>query len=358
MIPHNRPTLDNQEIQAVKKVIKSGWVAQGEQVAKFEDRLCTFFKAKPGQAVAVSSGTSALYLALLALKVKSGQEVIVPTYVCSAVLNAIYMIDAKPVLVDINPADLNLDFKQTKKKINNQTAAIILTHTFGLPAEIDKFIKLKVPIIEDCCQAIGSKYKGRAVGTFGDIATFSFYASKMITTGNGGMVFSKNKRLINQVRDYREFDGRQNYQPRFNFQLSDINAVIGQVQLKKLPQLLKKRKNIVQKYYQALSSDKTWPLKIKDRQPNYYRFLIRSNNINKLKKELEGKGIKTIIPTETYELLHRYLKRSPKKFPIAEKVTKTTLSLPIFPSLKIKEVEYIADIINSYYKKCGYDSFN
>lgn len=341
LIEHNKPTIGKEEADAILKVIYSGWIAQGNEVEKFENEFSDFLGFGPGHAIAVSSGTAAIYILLLALGIKSGDEVITSTYVCSAVLNAIFLAKAKPVLVDID-CNFNISFEQTKKKINSKTKAIIVPHIFGMPADVDKFIKLKIPIIEDCAQAIGSKLNGKYVGTFGKAAIFSFYASKMITTGYGGMVFSKDKVLIKKIDDYRQFDCRKEYKPRFNFHMSDILAAMGRAQLKKLPSLLKERRMIANKYYQVLPVGKVWPAKnCEDRQPNYYRFLLCTDQPSKIRSYLEKKGIKTIVPIETFELLHRYLKQKPADFPISEKIAKATLSLPVYPSLTTAEIKKI-----------------
>lgn len=345
-IAHNQPTLGPEEAKVAAQVLKSGWLAEGKQVEKFEDEFCRFLKVKSGQAVAVSSGTAALYVSLISLKVGAGDEVIVPSYVCSAVLNAVYLAQAKPVLVDINSDDFNISFTKTKAKINPKTKAVIVPHTFGLPADIDKFMRLGVPIIEDCAQAIGAKFKGKLVGTFGQAAIFSFYASKMLTTGYGGMIFSKDKKFIGQVKDFREFDCRQYYKLRFNFQMSDLQAAIGRVQLKKLPSFLTSRKKIASQYYKALPAGKVWPRqKFNAKQSNFYRFLVRTNQPTQLKRALADQGISTIIPIQTYELLHRYLKQKPNDFPVTEDVAQTTLSLPIYPSLTSAEVNRISKSI-------------
>jgi len=342
IIAHNKPTIDKKETAAIANVLKSGWLAEGQEVRKFEKDLCEYMGLQEGQAAAVSSGTAAIYIALVSLGVGMRDKVITPTYVCSAVLNAIYLAGAEPVLVDIDSHDFNISYEETKKKLSPRTKAIIIPHTFGMPADVGKFLSLGVPIVEDCAQAIGSKLNGKHVGTLGNVSVFSFFVSKVITTGYGGMVFSRDKALIDKVRDYLEFDGRRNYKPRFNFQMSNFQAAMGRVQLKKLPMFLRKRKNIANKYYKILPSEKVWPLQDNEgRQPNFYRFLLRTYKGKKIKELMEAKGIKTIIPIETYELLHRYLKQNPDDFPISEQIARTTLSLPIYPSLSVSEINYI-----------------
>lgn len=341
IIQHNKPSLGQEEISALAKVINKSWVAQGEEVLKFENEFSRYLGGKDGQAVAVSSGTAALYLALYGLNIKNGDEVIAPAYTCSAVLNAIFMAGAEPVLVDVNEADLNISYPETVKKINKKTKAVIITHTFGYPADMDKFLNLGIPLIEDCAQALGTAWKGKVVGTFGQVAVFSFYASKLITTGYGGLIYSKNKNLINKIRDYREFDCRLDYKPRFNFQMSDLEAALGREQLKKLPGFLKRRRQIAVAYKKILLEDKCWPMESRGRQPNYYRFLLKTDKVKAVKNYLMKRDVKTIVPVETYELLHRYLKQNPKDFPVSEKIAKTTLSLPIFPGLSNEDVNII-----------------
>jgi len=350
IILHNKPTIGKEEIKAVQRVLVSGWLAQGKEIKKFEDEFSKYLGFSEGHAAAFSSGTVALYVALVSSGVKKGDEVITPSYVCSAILNAIFMAQAKPVLVDVNREDFNISFEETIKKISSKTKVIIVPHIFGMPADIDKFIKLKIPIIEDCAQAIGAKYKGNYVGTFGKAAIFSFYASKMFTTGYGGMIFSKDKNFIAKAKDYREFDCRKDYKPRFNFQMSDLQAAIGRVQFKKLPRFLKKRKDLAKKYYENFPSDVIWPpLHVRNKEANFYRLLIKTGNPQKIKELLLKKGIKTILPIEIYELLHRYLKQDPKKFPVSERIAKNVLSLPIYPLLADTEVNYIYKSIKKIY---------
>lgn len=350
MINHNKPLLDKSEITAITRVLNSGWLSQGIEVQSFENEVCQYLGFKNSYAVAVSSGTAALYLSLLSLDIKSGDEVIVPTYVCSAILNAIFLCGAKPKIVDIDFDDLNISLEHTKRIISAKTKAVILTHTFGFPAKINQFTKLGIPIIEDCAQSLGSKFNDKHLGTFGDISILSFYASKMITTGYGGMIISRNKNIINKVRNFREFDGVKVYKHRFNFQMSDLNASIGREQLKKLPSILMKRTQIANLYASVISKH-GWPINQSYKpniKPNNFRFLIRYKEINVLKRYLKKNGIMTIIPIRTFELLHRYLKLDIRDFQNSERVAKTTLSLPIYPALSDFEVLKIRKVLEDF----------
>ena len=352
MIAHNKPCIDSKEIQAMARVLKSGWIAEGREVEGFEGEVCRYLGFQGGHGVAVSNGVSALYLVLLALGVSERDEVILPSYVGSSLLNAVFLAKAKPVLVDLDPVTFNISLEETKKKIGRRTKAVIVSHTFGVPADIEKFVQLGVPVIEDCALAIGATFKGRKVGTFGQIAIFSFAATKMLTTGYGGMAFSRNKKLVDWVRDYREYDCRRTYKPRFNFQLSDFQAALGPVQLKKLSGFLQRRKSIARKYYKILPPDSVWPPRnLEGKQPNFFRFLVRTKQTAKFKQFLAKRGVGTIVPMQTYELLHRYLGQSPRGFPISEEVAKTTLSLPVYPALNDSETRQIRSALVDWSKE-------
>lgn len=339
LIPHNKPTLGKEEISAIEEVIKIGWIVEGKKVEKFEDVFCKYIGLPLHHAVALSNGTSALYLALKVLGVENGDEVIAPTYVCSAVLNAIYMAGARPILVDVDKTDFNISYQDIIGKINNETKAIILPHTFGVPADIIQIIEnLSIPVIEDCAVALGSKIENQHVGILGDIGIFSFYASKVITTGQGGMLVSKNPENVKKARAYREFDCQKVYYPRFNFQMTDVQAAMGLQQLRKLNVFLNNRREIAG-YYIDICKNKGWNFQRAKNShyfQNWYRFVLQLENnkiVEKLRFHLKRHGIETIIPIENWELLHNYLKFDSKAFKNAEEIAQNTLSLPIYPKL-------------------------
>lgn len=353
MIPHNKPTLDEKEIEAIQEVILSGWVANGEKVKNFERDFCKYLGFNSNCAVAVSSGTAGLFLALKAIGVGENDEVILPTYVCSAVLNAIYMAQAKPILVDIDDKDFNISFDLVNQLINQRTKALIIPHTYGVPIDIHRIKNIGIPIIEDCAQAIGSKIGDDYAGTIGDISVFSFYATKVITTGNGGMVLTQRKEYIDRLKDYLDFDYRENYYPRFNFLMSDIQGAMGISQLGKLDYLLKKREEIAD-CYMSICQEKGWDFQ-RPRQntlkQNHYRFVIKSESslINKLKDYLDSREIRTIIPIEKKELLHNYLGLDSSRFYVSQKIAETTLSLPAYPQLVVNgDIEKIVDVLRGF----------
>jgi perosamine synthetase len=191
---------------AVSEAISTAWLTQGPLVSKFEDALCQYLannnRENHLRGAAVSSGSAALFLALKALDIGNGDEVLVPTYACSSLLNAVYLVGATPIILDISDIDFNPTVDMVSKKITDNTRALVLTHTFGVPTDTMAFKALGIRVIEDCAQSIGAKYRGENVGRLGDIATFSFFATKMITTGHGGMVVSDDTTLVERVRDY------------------------------------------------------------------------------------------------------------------------------------------------------------
>lgn len=349
-ISHNKPYLDKQEARAVAKVLQSDWLTTGKEVEKLENNIKKLVGAK--YAVAVNSGTSALHLSLLALGTGLDDEVIIPTYTCSALLNATYYTGATPVVVDVESDGFNIDGNQVKKKIGKKTKAVIVPHTHGFPAKIEAIKKFGLPVIEDCAIALGTTYLGKSVGNSGDLAIFSFYASKVITTGYGGMVVTKSKKYYQNVKNFIYDDQAENYQVSYNYQLNDIAASIGNIQFERLEKFLNKRKEIAAKYVKVLKKKKNiqcFP-KEEDSNVNHYRFIIKFQNLkerDRVKEAFRRVGITTIVPIDTFQLLHRYLKLDKSQFPNAENLAQTTLSLPIFPALTQEEIARITQALDS-----------
>lgn len=333
MIPHSQPTLGADEQHAVARVIASGWVAQGEEVAAFEDELCQFLDLPAGHTVAVSSGTSALYLALWVLGAK-GMRVGLPVYACAALRNAVGMIQGRPVYLDCEPNSPNVSFAAAQ---NANIDILISPSMYGIPAVpgSDRGYKL----IEDLAQALGAAIDGTKLGHFGEVAICSFYATKLITSGGqGGAVVSRDKTLIDAVRDYRQFDCREDSKLRFNFQMTDLQAAVGRVQLKKLPEFLSKRQELFEMYRQKgltlLGVDE------QKYEPVRYRAVLQCNDSSSLQETLLDHNIEAIVPIETWELL-----AEPRRYPISKALTESTLSLPLYPSLTHRDGNSIAKLL-------------
>lgn len=348
MIKHSLPTvIDHSQLyKNIKKIIKSKYFAENEFVKKFETELCKFFGLR--YAICVSSGSVALYVALLSLSLEKDSEVIIPSYTCSAVLNCVIQCGLKPIIVDVNLQDCNISYEEVKKHITKKTKAIIVPHMFGYPAyDIEKIANLGIALVEDTTQSIGAKIKGKLVGSFGDINVVSFYATKMLTTfGEGGAILTNNSKIYDFIKNIKNYDKKQKFALRYNFKLSEVQAAMGLVQLKHIKFFMEKRKKIFECYKNGLKNCNNLDIfePLKDVQPVFYRFLIQLKNkvkLDKLIAEYKKFGIEVARPI--YLPLDRYYlgRFSCKNSKI---LYQTTLSLPIYPSLKKREVEYIIKV--------------
>lgn len=344
-IPHSRPSLDDEEILALKNVLASGQLAQGSQVQSFEEELGRFLELPPG--VATSSGTTALHLALLSLGVGPGDEVLLPSYVCSAPLHAVYHSGATPVLVDVDPATGNMDPDDLKKRLTSKSKAIIAVHLFGLPAEMDEILALGLPVIEDCAQSLGANLGDQMLGTLGAIAICSFYATKLITTGEGGMLLSRDPSLPARARDLRDYDKRDSFAIRFNYKMTDLQAGLGRSQLGKLEGFLGQREKLASVYTEQLSSlPCTLPPPHKGRI--YYRYVISvRQDVLDLIQGIARDGIEAARPV--YRPLHKYLNL--EGYSGTEMAWNSHLSLPIHPSLSSEEVRRVCQALQHALRK-------
>ena len=259
-IPLSRPEITEADIEEVVSVLRSSRLSLGPKLEEFEG---LFIDLLPTQhAIAVSSGTAGLHLCLCAMGIGKGDEVIVPSFTFIAAANAIRYRDATPVFVDIEAATLNADPALIERAITTRTRAIMVVHTFGLPAEMSAIMEMarrhKLPVIEDACEAIGAEYEGQRVGTFGDAAVFGFYPNKQITTGEGGMVVTSDAALARELRALRN-QGRypsdawhQHSVLGYNYRLSEIHAALGCAQMRRLDSILERRAGVARRYETAI----------------------------------------------------------------------------------------------------------
>lgn len=334
-IPHSRPTLGEEELQAIAPVLRSGFIAQGAQVATFEAELAKRLGVRGG--VATSSGTAALHLALLALGIGRGDEVLLPSYASSALLHAVWAAHATPRPVDCDPRSFNLDPEAAKRACSPRAKALIVVHSFGLPAELEDLQPLGLPLIEAAAQALGASFKGKPVGSFGEAAVFSFYATKLITTGEGGMLLSNDERVLAAGRDLRAYDQKEDALPRLNYKMTDLEAALGLAQLKKLPQFLRRRDEIATRYRERLSA---LPLEQPLRFPGriFYRYVVKGpGRADPSLARLQALGVEARRPV--FRPLHRYL--GLEGFPGAEEAWERAVSLPLYPSLSDEEAEQV-----------------
>jgi len=332
MIPHNRPTLGQAELEAAARVLHSGWVAQGKEVEQFENEVCDYLELDRGHAVALSSGTAALFLALWALDAK-GKRVAIPVYSCAAVRNAVVMAAGNPRPVDVAEDSPNIDLAEIVKECADLA---VIAHIFGVPHRFEQR-ELPMPVIEDCAQSFGARVDGRPVGLSGKVGIFSFYATKMFTAGGqGGMLVSRDSSIVAAVRDYREFDCRRDQKPRFNLQMTDLQAAIGRAQLLCLNAFIRRRQDIYAQYREA--GLPMWPGRIQGGvEINYYRAILRTDRAEGVIRALGDAGISAIVPIADWEL------SDDGQSVRARVLAQNTVSLPIYPSLQDSAV---ADIIN------------
>lgn len=332
-IPHSLPTLDARDAAALAQVINSGYLARGRVCAAFEQQLANYFDTLG--CVAVDSGSSALHLALLALGLGPGREVICPTWICTAVLNAIHYTGATPVLVDIDARDFNPTTAEIEAALSPRTGAVIVSHLFGAPYDLRPLTRFGVPVVEDCTHAIGGEFHGRRLGSFGTISITSFYATKMIAAGRGGAVVTRSPGLLAELRDLVDFDCRDSYRVRYNYGMVDLAAALGAAQLERLDEFVQVRRSLAATYSAELADIGAVQLPCSTGHC-YYRYVLRfaddfgAHRISRIQVQMREAGVET-SRNPVYKPLHQYLNLS--GFPVADHLHRTVLSLPIYPGL-------------------------
>lgn len=348
MITHSKVVLDEEDISSVIKVLRSGLLVQGKIVSSLEEKFASFIGVN--HAVALSSGTAALHLSLLSLGAGDGSEVIMPSYVCTALLNAVYYVRATPVLVDIDPDTYNIKFENIEKALTTKTKAIIVPHMFGLPADIDSITSLGIPVIEDCAHSIGAKFKDRYAGSFGVISILSFYATKMLGAGEGGMAFSDDPTLVEIIRDLRDYDEKEKYTVRYNYKLTDMQAALAECQLKKLSTFIEERRQIARIYNKELERiGHRLPFIPEERDHVYYRYVMLLEAPVKFMRGMGRRGIECKRPV--FKPLHRYLALS--GYPVTDEVWEKAVSIPIYPSLNREDIYLIVNAIKTTIEEEG-----
>lgn len=337
MIPHSRLHITPEDEEAVARVIRSGMLAQGAMVAEFEKAVAAYLGVRGG--VAVNSGTAALHLALLALKVGAGDEVILPSYVCVAPLNAIHYTGARPVLAEADPATGNIDPESVRAKVTSKTKAVIVPHLFGQPARITELQNLGVPVIEDLAQSIGARCHGRMAGGFGVMAICSFYATKVFTTGEGGMVLTDRDDLLDVARDMRDYDEKARYQTRYNYKMTEFQAALGLSQLQRLEAAIRERKRLAAFYNQALADlPCRRPTGIPGCDPIYYRYILRlDQDPDNFLTAMEKRQVACRRPI--YKPIHQLLQCG--DFQITDRLWEESVSIPLYPGLTDQELNHI-----------------
>ena len=352
MIPVAKPLIGEEEIEEVEKVLRSGFIAQGPRVAEFEEAFASYIGTE--HAVATSSGTTALHLSLLAMGIGKGDEVITTPFSFAATGNCALYVGARPVFVDIDPATYNLDPHQIEKAITRKTKAIIPVHLYGQPAKMDSIKKIAeendLMIVEDAAQAHGAMFQEKMVGSLGDMACFSFYPTKNMTTSEGGMITTNNAELADNARVLRAHGEKERYQHSvlgYNFRMTDIAAAIGLVQLQKLDGFNQKRIENAEYLTEHLKGIKGIepPFVSPEVKHVFHQYTVRvedgkrNNLMNYLNQEDIGTGIHYPIPIYRQELYQKMGYND--HCPLTEKAASEVLSLPVHPSLSVEELEKI-----------------
>ncbi len=362
-IPVAAPKLGEKELEYVTECVRSSWISSlGRYVREFEEKFSAYCGAKYG--IATSSGTTALHLALATIGLKKGDEVIIPSFTMIATANAVTYTGAKPVIVDSEPNYWNIDTNKIEQKINKKTKAIVPVHTYGHPADMDLILDLAedhgLYTVEDAAEAHGAEYKGNKTGGLGDMGCFSFYANKIITTGEGGMIVTNNEMLAKKARTLRAhaFSEDRHFWHRyvgFNYRMSNLQAAVGLAQLERIEEFVKiRRKNA--RFYNSLLADAegiTLPPEAKWAKNVYWMYSVLIENAfgigrDEMMKRLENTGIETRTFFYPIHVQPIYAKRyRNKKFPVADELSRKGVNLPSGTTLEKEQIEYIVKCIIS-----------
>ena len=359
-IPVYKPNLQGNEKNYVLSCLESNWISsKGFFVTEFEEKFKSYLSIP--HATTASNGTVVLHLALLALGIGPGDEVIVPTLTYVASVNAIRYVDATPIFVDSQETTWQINPEEIEKKITKKTKAIMVVHLYGHPCDMDAITtiakKHNLFIIEDCAEALGTRYKNQLVGTFGDVATFSFYGNKTITTGEGGMIVTPHKSLYELIIRYKGQGLSQNEEywhdlVGYNYRMTNICAAIGVAQLEKIELFLTQKRKLAHEYMRKLQH---LPLVFHQETPqtyhSYWMVSILTNTHqerNDLRNHLATHGIET---RPLFKLIHTMpmYNNTQEQFPIASLLSMRGINLPSWPDLTLKEITEICDCIQKFY---------
>ena len=383
-LPFALPAIGSEEINSVVDTLKSGWLTTGPKTKLFENNFCK--QVNGGHAAALNSATAGLFLSLAALGIKKGDNVITTPYTFCATYNVVLENNANLIFADVKEDDYNINPEEIESKANGKKIkAIIPVHFAGLPCDMQEILKIakkkKAYVIEDAAHALSAEYKGRQIGDIsgytGDAAVFSFYATKNITTGEGGMVTTRSKKLRDLIsvlglhgisKDaWKRYTSEGNWYyevayPGYKYNMTDIAAAIGLEQLKKDSRLLKRREAIASFYTKELNlvDGISVPFTFKDKRSAQHLFVLKINEnilkidrstfIEKLKEANIGASVH-FIPAHLHPYYRKKFGFKPSDFPVATKLYKQSLSLPIYPAMSDKDVSYVAATVKEIAKK-------
>jgi perosamine synthetase len=360
----SRPDITEAEIEAVCEVLRSPNLSLGPKLGEFEQAFAEYIGTK--RAVAVNSGTSGLFLCLSAMGIGPGDEVITTPFTFIASTNCILMVGAKPVFVDIDPENLNIDPAKIEAVITDKTKAILPVEVFGSPAGFDKICKVarrhNLPVLEDSCEALGSALNGKKTGTFGKMSVFAFYPNKQMTTGEGGMIMTDDDELADMCVSLRN-QGRGkgggwlgHERLGYNYRLSDINCALGIVQLSRIEEIKAKRHNVAQMYQEILGGDERiiMPTEPKGCEVSWFVFVIRltgdvtlerRNAVLDAMREKEIGVSNYFPPVHLQPFMAEQLGCKEGDFPVTEAVSKSTIALPFYNNMTKDDIALVCNTL-------------
>lgn len=360
-IPLSSPDITKREIEIINQVLSTPCLSIGPKIIEFEKKMAEYIGAK--YAVAVNSGTSALHLCIRSLGIKDGDEVITTSFSFIASANCILYERAKPVFVDIDAKTLCIDTERIEKKITRRTKAILPVHVFGHPCEMDRIMEIAkrygLAIIEDACEAIGSDYKGKKAGSFGDVGVFAFYPNKQITTAEGGMIVTNDENIAKLCRSMRN-QGRDEHSGwlshsrlGYNYRMSELSASMGVVQMERVDEILDKRRKVASIYNKKLKNidgiktpfvsptvNMSWFVYVVILDRKRFTGKDRNNIMHKLKSR--GVSCSNYFPPIHLEPFYIKMFGYEKgNFPVTERISELTIALPFHNNLAVQEIDYV-----------------
>ena len=354
MIPIAKPIIGDEEREAVLEVLNSGIIAQGPRVREFELAFSEFTGTE--FAIAVNSGTAALHIALLAHDIGRGDEVITTPFTFISTSNSILFTGARPVFVDIEEETFNIDPDRIQERITGKTRALLPVHLYGHPADMRAIMEIaedhELLVIEDACQAHGAEFNGKRVGSFGT-GCFSFYPTKNMTTSEGGMITTDDKRIAERARMLRDHGSRERYIHEilgFNLRMTDISAAIGLCQLRKLPEFNRRRIENAQTLNRLIHNERIITPRIRENCKHvFHQYTIRVTDdrdriVNILNEKGIGTGIYYPIPIHKQKL-YKDLGYN-ETLPVSERLANEVISLPVHPSVTMENLKYISSVLN------------
>jgi perosamine synthetase len=375
-LPFFVPWITEEDKKAVLEVLNSRWLTGGPKAKEFEKLFTSYTSAK--YSVSVNSCTAALHLAMRALNIGPGDEVIVPVLTFAATANAPLFVGAKPVFADINEKTFNISPKKIEQKITKKTKAVIVVHYGGQPCDMKEIMAIaedhNIKVVEDCAHALGALYQGKNVGTFGAVGCFSFYPTKIITTLEGGMATTQDKEIASKMQILREhgmtrtaFDRESKaswyydvVELGYNYRMNEVQAALGISQLKRIDDINEKRKEAAKYYTKRLSEIEgiITPYEAEDRTHLYHLYAVRvlkekfGIDRNDLFDNLSASGIGTSVHYTPLHFLKFYKKLGygDQSFPVAERVSKEILSLPLFPTISKLQINFVVKEIAKNHK--------